>query len=300
MKKYFSIAVIIAALMLSACSGSSTSSVTDSQETSQTEQSSQVTQDEQNEQDGQNEQTEQTTQSSQESSDASSETVSESSDSEQSTPDGGTSFILYGPGGDVVSSDEFSRVDTLNDAQGVITADNWRQASIYGFTYMAEPGSEYKRVKTGDNILGFTVGETECTFTNDETPERIGSEGAFSSGYAELEGNVTLNGTIHAATEDGFSYSAGDLLFVPDEDSRVLPVMNYSYSSDAGVYTKVDESGNMYPDIIITAGSFVDTSVIPTDGTPVHVLITLEKISMSSSIDVSSNMRAEIVAFEIK
>lgn len=76
--------------------------------------------------------------------------------------------------------------------------------------------------------------------------------------------------------------------------------MNYSYSSDAGVYTKVDESGNMYPDIIITAGSFVDTSVIPVDGTPVHVLITLENISMSSSIDVSSNMRAEIVAFEIK
>ena len=297
MKKCFSIAAIIAALMLSACSGSGTSSVTDSRESSQTEQQSQVTQDEQSEQ---NEQTEQPTQSSQESSDAASETVSEPSDSEQSESDGRTSFIVYGPGGDVVSSDEFSRVDTLNEAQGVITASNWRQASIYGFTYMAEPGSEYKRVKTGDNILGFTVGETECTFTNGETPERIGSEGSFSSGYAELEGNVTLNGTIHAATEDGFSYSAGDLLFVPDEDSMVLPVMNYSYSSDAGVYTKVDESGNMYPDIIITAGSFVDTSVIPVDGTPVHVLITLENISMSSSIDVSSNMRAEIAAFEIK
>lgn len=294
MKKFLSVISVIAALsMLTACSGANGSSVSESEESSQTGS---------------------TSQSQQESSEASSETSSETSpevsvesseptESEASEPDkteSNTGFLLCGPGGDDVRSTECTKITAADDADGgAVTASNWLQASVVGFTYMEEPNGGYRRVSTGDEILGFTVGEAECTFANCGQ-ERIGSEAYFSSGYAELVGSATLNGTIRAATEDGFSYSAGDLLFLPDEDSRVLPVMNYSYGSDCGVYTKVDENGNMYPDIIVAAGSNVDVSAIPTDGTPVHVLITLDNISMSSSVDVSSNMRAEIAAFEIK
>ncbi len=290
MKKFLSVISVIAALsMLTACSGVNGSSVSDSEESSQTKSTSPARQ---------------------ESSEASSETSSEASvesseptESKSSEPDkteSNTGFLLGAPGGDEVRSTECTKITAEDDADGgAVTASNWLQASVVGFTYMEEPNGGYRRVSTGDEILGFTVGEAECTFANCGQ-EKIGSEAYFSSGYAELVGSATLNGTIRAATEDGFSYSAGDLLFLPDEDSRVLPVMNYSYGSDCGVYTKVDENGNMYPDIIVTAGSYVDTSEIPTDGTPVHVLITLDKISMSSSVDVSSNIRAEIAAFEIK
>lgn len=286
MKKFLSVISVIAALsMLTACSGANGSSVSESEESSQTESTSQAQQ---------------------ESSETSSEVSVESSEpteSESSEPDkteSNTGFLLCGPGGDNVRSTECTKITAADDADGgAVTASNWLQASVVGFTYMEEPNCGYRRVSTGDKILGFTVGEAECTFANCGQ-ERIGSEAYFSSGYAELVGSATLNGTIRVATDDGFSYSAGDLLFLPDEDSRVLPVMNYSYGSDCGVYTKVDENGNMYPDIIVTAGSNVDASAIPTDGTPVHVLITLDNISMSSSVDVSSNMRAEIAAFEIK
>lgn len=290
MKKFLSVISVIAALsMFTACSGANGSSVSESEESSQTESTSQAQQ---------------------ESSETSSETSSEASvesfeptESESSEPDkteSNTGFLLFGPGGDDVRSTECTKITAADDADGgAVTASNWLQASVVGFTYMEEPNGGYRRVSTGDEILGFTVGEAECTFANCGQ-ERIGSEAYFSSGYAELVGSATLNGTICAAAQDGFSYSAGDLLFLPDEDSRVLPVMNYSYGSDFGVYTKVDENGNMYPDIIVAAGSNVDASAIPTDGTPVHVLITLDNISMSSNVDLNSNIRAEIAAFEIK
>ncbi len=294
MKKFLSVISVIAALsMLTACSGANGSSASESAESSQTESTSQA----------QQESSEASSETSSETSPEVSAESSEPTESESSEPDkteSNTGFLLGAPGGDDVRSTEFTKITAADDADGgAVTASNWLQASVVGFTYMEEPNGGYRRVSTGDEILGFTVGEAECTFVNGGQ-ERIGSEAYFSSGYAELVGSATLNGTIRAATEDGFSYSAGDLIFLPDEDSRVLPVMNYSYGSDCGVYTKVDENGNMYPDIIVTAGSYVDTSAIPTDGTPVHVLITLDNISMSSSVDVNSNMRAEIVAFEVK
>lgn len=286
MKKFLSVISVIAALsMFTACSGANGSSASDGEGSSQTESTSQAQQE-----------------SSETSSEASGET-SEPTESESSEPDkteSNTGFLLFGPGGDDVRSTECTKITAADDADGgAVTASNWLQASVVGFTYMEEPNGGYRRVSTGDEILGFTVGEAECTFANCGQ-ERIGSEAYFSSGYAELVGSATLNGTICAAAQDGFSYSAGDLLFLPDEDSRVLPVMNYSYGSDFGVYTKVDENGNMYPDIIVAAGSNVDASAIPTDGTPVHVLITLDNISMSSNVDLNSNIRAEIAAFEIK
>lgn len=286
MKKFLSVISVIAALsMFTACSGANGSSASDGEGSSQTESTSQAQQE-----------------SSETSSEVSGETSepTESESSESDKTENNTGFLLCGPGGDNVRSTECTKITAADDADGgAVTASNWFLASVVGFTYMEEPNGGYRRVSTGDEILGFTIGETECTFVNDGL-EKSGSESYFSSGYAELVGSATLNGTIRAATEDGFSYSTGDLLFLPDEDSRVLPVMNYSYGSDCGVYTKVDENGNMYPDIIVAAGSNVDVSAIPTDGTPVHVLITLDNISMSSSVDVSSNMRAEIAAFEIK
>lgn len=290
MKKILSIiSVIAAASLLSACAGGNGSSATESTETSQTEQTSQESSEASSET------------SSEETSDDASEESSVPADSEASEPSESESsgeFILYGPGGDVVKRSELTKI-TAADESSEITASNWLQASAVGFTYMAEPGGEYKRVKTGDEILGFTVGEAECTFSNYDT-EKIGSESSFAGGYAELMGSVTLDGTIHFAMEDGSYYSAGDLLFVPDEDSRVLPVMNYSYSSDGGVYTKVDENGSPYSLFIVSVGEGMSSYLIPDDGSPVHVHMTFDNISMSSSVDVTSIIRADFTAFDIE
>lgn len=193
-------------------------------------------------------------------------------------------FVLYGPGGDKIGKSEITRVDASDEedymANG-LSATNWFQASISGFTYLAEPGGEYKRYKIGDDICGLTVFDAGCVFsTESENAVGSGRERYFASGYAEFEGSVTASGTLSILDEGMDNIEAGSVIFTPDSDTA-LPVMNYKSSGDTGVTYPAD---SMYPSIVLT-------DITPeTDG--VHATLTLSGISVSSMVNGFSVIRA--------
>lgn len=194
-------------------------------------------------------------------------------------------FVLVGPGGDRVTADEITRVDASDEADYIangISATNWRQAEVSGFTYLAEPGGEYRRVGIGEEICGLTLFDAGCVFNadNEQGTGIHADECWFSSGYAEFEGTVRISGTL------GFEQAdiAQVVVFTPDEGA-LLPVMNYRYNADQGVY---------YPEEVNP--SIKVTGVEPrTDGE--HVTILLSEVTMSSSVNNFSIVRgnAELV-----
>ena len=194
-------------------------------------------------------------------------------------------FALTGPGGDVIPASAISRVDASDEDDYIangISATNWRQVETSGFTYLAEPGGEYKRVDLGEMICGLTLFDAGCVFSAENKAESgsHADESFFSSSYAEFEGSVELSGTLTTAAGDSGLVEAGSVIFTPDEGAQ-LPIMNYKFDPDKGVYYPED---SMYPAIVVTG-------VQPqTEGE--HVTITLSGISMSSSVDNFSIIRA--------
>lgn len=193
-------------------------------------------------------------------------------------------FALIGPGGDRVTAEELSRVDASDEADYLangISATNWRQAEVSGFTYLAEPGGEYRRVRIGEEICGLTLFDADCVFDagKEQQSGAHADECWFSSGFAEFEGTIQLSGTIAVAPEDIGLVEAGTVVFTPDEGTQ-LPVMNYLYSAEQGVYYPAEA---MYPLIAVSG-------VTPqTDGE--RVTISLSGITMSSSVNSFSVVR---------
>lgn len=194
-------------------------------------------------------------------------------------------FALYGPGDDKVEPSEITRINASDEedykANG-ISADNWIQAEVSGFTYLSEPGGEYKRMKLGDEICGLTVFEAECVFLNenDTATGAYSDQRYFSSGYAEFEGSVAVSGTLSVLPEDNGMLDAGSVIFTPDSDVK-LPVMNYQYSAETGV--DYDRQA-MYPYIVLT-------DVTP-ENDESHALLTMNNITVSSMVNGFSVMRA--------
>lgn len=194
-------------------------------------------------------------------------------------------FALYGPGGDKIDPAEITRVDAFDEedykANG-ISADNWIQASISGFTYLAEPGGEYRRMNIGDEICGLTIFEAECVFSADRNAVSglYGNQSYFSSGYAEFEGSAAVSGTLSVLSESNGMLEAGSVIFTPDDGVK-LPVMNYKFSAETGVTYDQQE---MYPYIVLT-------DVTPENDRS-HAALTMNNITVSSMVDGFSVMRA--------
>lgn len=194
-------------------------------------------------------------------------------------------FALYGPGGDRIAQSEITRIEASDEedykANG-ISADNWIQAEISGFTYLAEPGGEYKRYNVGDEICGLTVFDAGCVFSavNTDSSGKYGNECYFSSGYAEFRGSKTVSGTLSILAEDTGILEAGSVIFTPDSGAE-LPVMNYIFSGETGV-TYPQET--VYPYIALT-----DVTV---ENNGEHATLTMDNITVSSMVNGSSVMRA--------
>lgn len=194
-------------------------------------------------------------------------------------------FALYGPGEDKIEPSEITRVDASDEADYMangLSDSNWIQASISGFTYLAEPGGEYRRVSVGDDICGLTVFDAGCVFSadNEKSEGAFGSESWFSSGYAEFEGTVTASGTLSVLSEDDGIIEAGSVVFTPDSGTQ-LPVMNYQFSGDTGVTYPADA---MYPPIVLTG--------VTVDSEGAHATLSMNGITVSSMVNGSSVMRA--------
>ena len=207
-------------------------------------------------------------------------------DNTESSSQAEQGYVLKGPGGDIVTAAEVTRVDAIDEddyrANG-LSETNWRQAECSGFAYAAEPGGAYRRISMGDEICGLTVFNAECVF-NSDNPERAGQhadEGSFSSGFVEFEGSVQLTGTLSVCAESSGLVDAGSVIFTPDAGAQ-LPVMNYTFTEEDGVTYPADD---MYPPIVLSG--------VETDADGAHAAVTLTGISMSSSVNFGSVVRAE-------
>lgn len=275
MKKKIAISVILSAVLLAGCSANTPeSSAAQTESRAQTTEESVPTE----------ELTAPTTPTAQAPT-ATVDTAEPESPATAEAPDTSAEFALIGPGGDRVTAAEITRVDASDEEDYIangISATNWRQAEVNGFTYLAEPGGEYHRVSIGEEICGLTLFNANCVF-NSERDQGTGEhadEGLFSSSYAEFEGTVRVSGTLSTAPEDIGLVDAGSVLFTPDDGTQ-LPIMNYLYSAEQGVYYPEEA---VYPLIAVTG-------VTPqSEGEQVTLL--LSGISASSSVNGYSVLRA--------
>lgn len=236
------------------------------------------------------------------------------------------------------SGDPLTR-ETLEDT-------NWNEISCEGFAYIAEPtislnsidnadlydpetllfssaprytDTEYKRYYVGDKFGGLTVKSASTTFSRlgyeDKsgvlTTEQIREEGMCFAGMlrrcqAELDGTVTMTGHMRVCVSE-YGVEEGEVLFVPDKDSLVLPLMNFHIDRDTdSVNTAVWQwpvkdftYATEYPTIRLgNINKGVDISGIPADGTSTKVKVTVTNISVFCDTAMSSFIDGEIIGVE--
>lgn len=241
-------------------------------------------------------------------------------------------FLTY-PDGERVRASEIDTIAAESElSPEQLTADNWWNLTTSGFAYLAEPSGfnqstfegtfsvaltdrvvdeiTYRRVNVGESICGFKVKSANCSFSawgNAEQPNGVG----FIGGTVELDGTVELTGWARLAPEDDGYTARGDVEFVVDSDSMKLPVMYFFAETERGVFSMMypcstgSESWiNEYPSFSI-GNAFdenpdrADVSMLPSDGTYARVKITLDNITLNSTIDFYSNISATLSAVEI-
>lgn len=169
--------------------------------------------------------------------------------------------------------------------------------------------SEYRRLKAGDEICGFTVKSASTDFFKYGTfaPDEDGNGTYFRNCSAEFEGSAELTGYVWIAPEDDYCVGTGDIFFVPAPGSDILPVMNYEYV-DNGVKTLLfcgANNGfgwlNEYPNILLGNSSNIaaDVSDVPIDGQYHKAKITIDGLSISSDIDWLSKVQCNLTELEL-
>lgn len=186
-------------------------------------------------------------------------------------------------------------------------ADIW-DAENWTFNADMPTVTEYKRVKIGDTIGGLKVTSVSSMFgTNiaegnydmgdgtSVTGRDLGIPEIFFLGSdITLEGTVELSGYIFICPEDEGYDARGDIFFTPDAESCTLPVVQFQFDPQNGIYTesyRMSHNGefftqsdypNMYAGNIFSSGlDFADYPI----GEPIKVRLTADNITMRSNID---------------
>lgn len=204
----------------------------------------------------------------------------------ETTADG---FVLTGPGGDIVKPEEMTRV-TASDEQDYIAnginSGNWEQVEASGFTYLAEPGGQYRRVALGEEICGLTLMDCGCVFSAEREiqPGENSAQSWFSSAWADFDGTVELTGALEPVHETNDIAQEGEFLFTPDEAPQ-LPVMDYTFTGETGVTAPLEGT---YPVIVVRGADVTNVT---------HGKAALTGISMSAVVNGSSVVRANVAEF---
>lgn len=239
---------------------------------------------------------------------------------------------LYGPGGDKISVDEITEVKYY----GMNSTEKWDYAGCDGFTYLAEPtgisfnmdenpelldsenftfsgapesSAEYKRYRVGDSICGLTVKEASVDFSTDMLYKH--REGYFKGGTVSFDGSLELTGYLVVLVDYEYGVGdAGDIIFIPDNESQILPIMNYNaISEEKGVHSTL-------PDFCRSVAGFACQSEYPfalcflentedygpetfEPNTPVRVKITARDISVYSRVEWSTGLTMTIKVLEL-
>lgn len=230
--------------------------------------------------------------------------------------------------------------ETLEDTK-------WNEITCGGFAYLAEPticlnsidnadkydtktllfgglpeytDTEYKRYKVGDKFGELTFKSVETVFSRigyeDKegvlTTEQIKAEGMCFGGMlrkcsAEFDGTVTMTGYMRVNVDE-YGVEEGEVLFVPDKDSMLLPVMNFHVDRETDTFNTAVWQWNVkdfsyateYPTIRLgNINKGADVSGIPYDGTSTKVSVTVTNISMFCDTNMSSFIDGEIVSFDV-
>lgn len=230
--------------------------------------------------------------------------------------------------------------ETLEDTK-------WNEITCGGFAYLAEPticlnsidnadmydsetlvfgglpeytDTEYKRYRVGDKYGELTFKSVETVFSRigyeDKagvlTTEQIKAEGMCFGGMlrkcsAEFDGEITMTGYMRVNVNE-YGVEEGEILFVPDKDSLLLPVMNFHVDRDTDAFNTAVWQWNVkdfsyateYPTIRLgNINKGADVSGIPADGTSARVSVTVTNISMFCDTHMSSFIDGEIVSFDV-
>lgn len=167
---------------------------------------------------------------------------------------------LYGPEGDNISTDEMTEVRRYGEELP------WDYITCEGFTYISEPtgiscnsienadifnsadnsftggktNSEavYKRYNAGDEICGLTIDTAKSRFQYSTQYGEL-KERYFSGGEVTFKGEKELTGYLVILSEDLYAVGMeGDIVFIPDNESQTLPLLNYNnMSKDKGAFS---------------------------------------------------------------
>ena len=186
-------------------------------------------------------------------------------------------------------------------------ADIW-DAENWTFNADMPTVTEYKRVKVGDTIGGLTVASVSSMFgTNiaegnydmgDGTAVKgrdLGIPEIFFLGSdVTFGGSAELTGYIFICPEDEGYDARGDIFFTPDAESCVLPVVQFQFDPQNGIYTesyRMSHNGEFftqsdYPSIY--AGNIFSSELDFDDypiGEPIKVRLTADNVTMRSNVD---------------
>ena len=171
-----------------------------------------------------------------------SNTISDNnSEPAESTPevDKGEPTFLMGLDGEPIYTSEitaFLDIDRSEITVDNITPGGFNYAICEGFCYLSEPSGlsksmaanfndlyapsghvpEYKRVNVGDTFCGLTVKNASVEFFGKETDN-------YFTSNVEFEGELTLTGYITINHDFDYAVGDGDLQFLIDDKSAVLP-----------------------------------------------------------------------------
>lgn len=223
---------------------------------------------------------------------------------------------------------------------------DWYEIKCGGFAYMTEPSislnsrdnadrynseklifdglpeytdAEYRRFKVGDKFGELTVKSASTKFSRigyeDKsgllTEEQIRNEGMCFAGMlsrcdASFDGTVTMTGYMRVVVSE-YGVEEGEVLFVPDADSLVLPLMNFHVDRDTDSFNTAVWQWNVndfayaaeYPAIRLgNINKGTDISGIAADGTSTKVKVTVTNISMFCDMNMSSFIDGELVSVE--
>lgn len=235
---------------------------------------------------------------------------------------------LYGLEGENISPDEMTEVHRYGEDQP------WDYITCEGFTYMSDPtgisynsvenanifnnadnsftGSKtdseavYKRYNAGDEICGLTI-DTAVSIFQYSTQYGELKEKYFNGGEVTFKGEKELTGYLVILNEDMPAVGMeGDIVFIPDNESQTLPLLNYNnMSEDKGAFSTQLNYANTIGDItfqneygFISLGSVNDYPDEMFAGAErnksLKARAVLDEIYMSSNIEWYVNINAVI------
>ncbi len=188
------------------------------------------------------------------------------------------------------------------DNADLLDRENW------SFNVEENPAAEYKRCVVGDKLGDLTVSyvssmfgtvNADVIFLTSPDTETLGrelgiAEVFFMGSDISFEGSVDMTGYIFICPEDEGYDARGDIFFTPDAESCVLPVVNFSFDPENGIYTRsymATHDGEFffisdYPSIY--AGNIFQSELDFDDypiGEPIKVKLTADNISMRSNVN---------------